>query len=267
MSTAITDHSASHGFGDHVTPDELRARIEEIRSLNERLDGIELLIGTESNILPDGSPDYADDLLAELDWVIASVHLVRDGPPGDDRPRGGGRRAPVHRRDRAPDRRKIETRAPYEIDMERVIEAAARTGIDDRGQRRAGSARHERDPRPRGGARRRPRAGQLRRALVRNFELRYGIATARRAWLTAGDVANTRSWAEFARCASAPARDAGTPRRSPACARAGSAARATCGRRRRAASRSSIAWTAASWSTTRCPDHRATAATAATWGR
>ena len=42
--------------------------------MNERLDGIELLIGTESNILTDGSPDYPDDLLAELDWVIASVH-------------------------------------------------------------------------------------------------------------------------------------------------------------------------------------------------
>src|SRR5215208_3494586 len=71
---AITDHSASHGFGDNVTPDQLWARIEEIRALNERLEGIELLIGTESNILPDGSPDYPDDLLAALDWVIASVH-------------------------------------------------------------------------------------------------------------------------------------------------------------------------------------------------
>src|ERR671923_2262193 len=71
---AITDHSASHGFGDHVTPDELRARIEEIHALNERLEGIEVLIGTETNILPDGSLDYPDELLAQLDWVIASVH-------------------------------------------------------------------------------------------------------------------------------------------------------------------------------------------------
>ena len=41
---------------------------------NEKIDGIELLAGTEVNILPDGAPDYEDDLLAELDWVIASVH-------------------------------------------------------------------------------------------------------------------------------------------------------------------------------------------------
>ena len=55
---AVTDHSASHGFGDHVTPEALEARIEEIVALNERLDGITILAGTESNILPDGSLDY-----------------------------------------------------------------------------------------------------------------------------------------------------------------------------------------------------------------
>src|SRR3954463_13766672 len=48
---AITDHSASHGFGNHVTPDELRAQIERVRALNERTEGIEVLIGTETNIL------------------------------------------------------------------------------------------------------------------------------------------------------------------------------------------------------------------------
>src|SRR3954452_2104140 len=71
---AITDHSESHGFGNHVTADELRAQIERVRELNERLDGLELLIGTEANIHTDGTVDYDDDLLAELDWVIASVH-------------------------------------------------------------------------------------------------------------------------------------------------------------------------------------------------
>jgi DNA polymerase (family 10) len=69
---AITDHSASHGFGDHVDADTLRARIEEIRALNERTDGFEVLIGTECNILPDGSLDYADDLLAQLEASLAA---------------------------------------------------------------------------------------------------------------------------------------------------------------------------------------------------
>src|SRR3954447_23817573 len=70
---AITDHSASHGFGNNVTPDALKARIEEIRALNETLDDFDVLVGTETNVLPDGSLDYDDDLLAQLDWVVASV--------------------------------------------------------------------------------------------------------------------------------------------------------------------------------------------------
>ena len=45
-----------------------------MRAVDERLDGIELLAGSEVNILPDGSLDYDDELLAELDWVIARVH-------------------------------------------------------------------------------------------------------------------------------------------------------------------------------------------------
>ena len=84
---AVTDHSASHGFGDHVTPEALEARIEEVHALNAPLDGFELLAGTEVNILPDGSLDYDDELLARLDWVIASVHTSFSmGEQRDDRP-------------------------------------------------------------------------------------------------------------------------------------------------------------------------------------
>src|SRR5206468_5243658 len=46
---AITDHSATHGFGNHVTPEALRAQIEHVRAVSETLDGLELLIGTEAN--------------------------------------------------------------------------------------------------------------------------------------------------------------------------------------------------------------------------
>ena len=69
---AITDHSASFGFGDDLSPDRLREHVERIRATD--VDGIELLAGSEVNILPDGSLDYDDDVLAELDWVVASVH-------------------------------------------------------------------------------------------------------------------------------------------------------------------------------------------------
>ena len=73
---AITDHSASFGFGDEVSPDRLREQIERIRELSQTdaVGGLELLAGSEVNILPDGSLDYDDELLAELDWVVASVH-------------------------------------------------------------------------------------------------------------------------------------------------------------------------------------------------
>ena len=69
---AITDHSATHGFGNDVQADALLRRLEEIRSLPDL--GITVLAGTETNVLPDGSVDYADDVLEQLDWVIASLH-------------------------------------------------------------------------------------------------------------------------------------------------------------------------------------------------
>jgi DNA polymerase (family X) len=196
---AITDHSATHGFGDHVTEDHLRARIEEIRGLNERLDGFELLIGTETNILPDGSPDYPDDLLAELDWVIASVHTSFAMPRREMTARMvAAVEHPLVDALGHPTGRKIEQRRPYEVDMEKVIEAAARAGtmieINGSPNRRDLNDVH---------ARAAAEAGV--RILVNSDahstsefdQLRYGIATARRAWLTSDQVANTRTWKEF----------------------------------------------------------------------
>src|SRR5215210_3308503 len=74
---AITDHSATHGFGNDVQADALLERVEEIRELNEtRYAGkrFRVLAGSEVNILPDGSLDYDDEVLEQLDWVVASVH-------------------------------------------------------------------------------------------------------------------------------------------------------------------------------------------------
>jgi DNA polymerase (family 10) len=196
---AITDHSATHGFGDDVSPERLEERIEEIRELNERLEGFELLIGTETNITPDGTPDYPDELLERLDWVIASVHtsFQMDEQAMTERVVAAVEHPWVDAIGH-PTGRKIETRQPYSIDMERVIEAAARTGtmieINASPDRRDMNEIH---------ARAAAAAGV--HVLIdsdahsaRNFELRrYGIATARRAWLTADQVANTRPWAEF----------------------------------------------------------------------
>jgi DNA polymerase (family 10) len=198
---AVTDHSASHGFGNHVTPEMLETRIEEIAALNDRLEGkLRVLAGTESNILPDGSLDYPDELLQRLDWVIGSVHtsFAMDEAAMTERMIAAVEHpwldAIGH-----PTGRKIEMRPPYAIDMTAVIAAAAQNGtmieINAAPDRRDMNESH---------ARAAAEAGVL--VLVdsdahsaRNFELlKYGIATARRAWLTVDQVANTRSWEEFA---------------------------------------------------------------------
>ena len=182
---AITDHSASFGFGDEVSPDRLREQIARIRATE--VDGIELLAGSEVNILPDGSLDYPDELLAELDWVIASVHssfrmsadvmtdrIVRaiEHPLVDAIGHLSGR--------------KLERRAPYSFDLERVIDAAARTGtmleINSNPDRRDLSDLHARAAAAAGI----PIVINSDAHRVGGFEVaRYGIATARRAWLTA----------------------------------------------------------------------------------
>ena len=55
-----------------MSPERLREQIARVRAAG--IDGIQLLAGSEVNILPDGSLDYPDELLVELDWVVASVH-------------------------------------------------------------------------------------------------------------------------------------------------------------------------------------------------
>jgi DNA polymerase (family 10) len=191
---AITDHSASFGFGDEVAPSRLLEQIERIHSTE--VDGIELLAGSEVNILPDGTLDYDDELLAALDWVVASVHSSLRMPAAAMTERIV--RAVEHPLVDAlghPSGRKIEARAPYAFDLERVIEAALRTGtmleINASPNRRDLA-----DPPARAAA----AAGV---PIVINCDAhrtggfgaaRYGVATARRAWLTAAEVANTKPW-------------------------------------------------------------------------
>jgi DNA polymerase (family X) len=198
---AVTDHSASHGFGNDVPADRLRQRIEEVRDLDRGLPRFRLLAGSEVNVLPDGSLDYPDDLLAELDWVVASVHTSF---------RMGERRM-TERVLTAIEHplvdcighltgRLILRRRPYQIDVERIIEAAARTGtmleINSNPNRRDLPERY---------ARLAAEAGAM---IALNTDahgvdtlpnMAYGVATARRAWLTADQIANTRTWRAFSK--------------------------------------------------------------------
>jgi DNA polymerase (family 10) len=196
---AITDHSASHGFGDHVTAERLWERIEEVRVWNKGKRGFRLLAGSEINIGLDGSLDYPDDLVGALDWVVASVHTsfsiskremtervltAIENPQVDCIGHLTGRL--------------IGRREPYGIDVEAVAEAAARTGtmleINGNPNRRDLSDRHAR------------LAVDAGATIVLNTDahgvdtlgnMAYAVATARRAWLTAADVANTKPWAGF----------------------------------------------------------------------
>jgi DNA polymerase (family 10) len=198
---AITDHSASHGFGDHVTDERLWQRIEEIREWNKGKRGFRLLAGSEVNIGLDGSLDYPDDLVAALDWVVASVHTSFSISEKEmtERVLAAIENPQVNCIGHLTGRL-IGRREPYGIDVEAVAEAAARTGttieINGNPNRRDLSDRH---------ARLAVDAGVT---IVLNTDahgvdtldnMAYGVATARRAWLTAADVANTRGWRDFSR--------------------------------------------------------------------
>jgi len=196
---AITDHSASHGFGDHVTAERLWERIEEVRAWNKGKRGFRLLAGSEVNIGLDGGLDYPEDLLEALDWVVASVHTSFSISPKamSERVLSAIENPHVdcigHLTGRL-----IGRREPYGIDVEAVVEAAAGAGtmleINGNPNRRDLSEHHARLAKEAGAT------------IVLNTDahgvdtlanMAYAVATARRAWLTADDIANTRGWSQF----------------------------------------------------------------------
>jgi DNA polymerase (family 10) len=190
---ALTDHSASHGFGNEVSAEQLRRQIELVAEANARIDGIELLAGSEVNILPDGSLDYDDELLGELDWVVASMHTSFS--MSEEKMTARMITAIEHPLVRAighPTGRLIERRAPYAIDLEAVFETAAKSGtlleINGNPDRRDLSDVHARAA-ARAGVRLVIDSDAHRISTLAN--MRWGVATARRAWLTRADVANT----------------------------------------------------------------------------
>jgi DNA polymerase (family 10) len=200
---AITDHSASHGFGNDVSPDELRRQIELVHEANDSIEGIELLAGSEVNILPDGSLDYDDELLGELDWVIASMHTsFRMGEQDMTERMITAIEHPMVDAIGHPTGRLISRREPYAIDLHAVFAAAARTGtmleINGNPDRRDLDDVHARAA-ARAGVQIVIDSDAHRIATLEN--MRWGVATARRAWLTSAEVANTRPWRELAKLA------------------------------------------------------------------
>ncbi len=198
---AVTDHSASHGFGDHVTPGMLEERIDEIAELNERIATrrFRVLAGSEVNILTDGSLDYEDSLLERLDWVVASVHTsFRMTRENMTKRMVAAVEHPLVDCLGHPSGRMLLRREGYDFDVEAVVEAAANAGtmieINGNPNRRDLSEQNARLAAD-AGVKICLNTDAHRISTLAN--MRYGVANARRAWLTKAEVANTRPWGEF----------------------------------------------------------------------
>jgi DNA polymerase (family 10) len=197
----ISDHSPSLRVANGLSEDNLRIHVAHIRAFNERSHGFALLAGTECDILPDGTMDYPDSVLKELDYVIGGVHQRLKQPEKEMTARILRALDNEHVDILAhPMTRKIGQREPIAVDMEKVIEAAADTGTvleingyPDRSDLNGAYAKLAKER----GAKLivdtdSHTTGQL-------DYMRLGVGLARRGWLTRDDVVNTRSREEILR--------------------------------------------------------------------
>jgi DNA polymerase (family 10) len=190
---AITDHSKSLGVANGLTVERLRKQHKEIAALRKRLPkGFVLLHGSEVEILADGRLDYPDDVLAELDLVIASLHTSLRQSREKVTARLLAAIANPHVDIIAhPTGRLIGEREGADLDMDRVLEAAAKSGvileINANPQRLDLNDIHAR------------RAIEMGIPLAINTDAHhpdhlafrnYGVGVARRAWVTAEQVVN-----------------------------------------------------------------------------
>ncbi len=188
----LTDHS------HYLREGRMEAQWEEIAAVNERVEPFRVLRGVEANIRVDGQLDVPDELLAELDWVVASLHSAFDRSP-TERLLAAIEHPHVHCIGHLTGR-KIGRREGGRVDVERVVARAAETGtaleinshpdrldMRDVHARLAGEAGVLVPVNTDAHA-----AGELELA-------EYGVAQARRAWLTKEQVLNTRAWDEIVR--------------------------------------------------------------------
>jgi DNA polymerase (family 10) len=193
------DHSRSLKVANGLSPARLKKKIEAVRKADERYEDIHLLCGSEVDILKDGSLDYDDGLLAELDLVVASVHTSFSI----------GERAMTDRIVRAmnnphvntighPTGRILNRRDPYEVDVSRLIKEAVSTNTalelnsyPDRLDLRVPYVRE---------------AVEAGTRLTIDTDahdedalsfMRFGVAQARRAWVERESVINCLPWPEF----------------------------------------------------------------------
>jgi DNA polymerase (family X) len=196
---AITDHSRALAMANGLDERGALEHAARIRALNGRVDGLTVLAGIECDILPDGRLDLSEDCLAELDFVVASVHSAF----------GQDEAAMTDRLLRAlscpwvdvlghPTGRLLLRREGYRLRLEQVVEAAARLGvaleINAQIDRLDLSDVHARLARDRGA---RIIISTDAHAPAALGWMRWGVTVARRAWLRPDDVLNTRPVDDF----------------------------------------------------------------------
>jgi DNA polymerase (family 10) len=198
---AITDHSKNLAFANGLDDKRAVAHIQRIREANTKIDGITIFAGIEVDILADGDLDLSDDVLAQMDVVIASVHSVFNQEPAKMTERllkavGNPNTSIIGH----PTGRLQLRRDAYHFDMDAVLTAAAKRKVamelNSYPDRLDLNDVHLRQAKQRGVK------------IVINTDshhtshldkIRYGILQARRAWLTKGDVLNTLPAERFAK--------------------------------------------------------------------
>ena len=193
---AITDHSPPMGWG--VKPENFRKLIREIRQVSERL-GFPILAGIEVDIAPDGSLHMDEDILRQLDIVIASVHSAMKMSREEMTKRiVKAMENPLVHILGHPTGRLINQRPPYEVDLEALVERARQTGValeingsPERLDLNDENARYAKE------------AGVLLSLGTDAHHddhldfMRFAVAVARRAWCEPANILNTRSYEQL----------------------------------------------------------------------
>ncbi|MFO8006559.1 MAG: DNA polymerase/3'-5' exonuclease PolX [Candidatus Brocadiia bacterium] len=192
---ASTDHTRRVSMANGMDEDGLREQADKIRELNESLDDLWLMAGVEVDILKDGELDLGEDVLAEMDWVIASVHYDRsmDEEQMTERLLKAVRSGVVHCLAH-PLGRIIGEREPISFDLDAVLEACRENDVWVEI-----NAQPDRLDLPDTHVRRALEAGcgltistDAHKVGDLDF-MRFGVYTARRGWVEKGDVLNTLS--------------------------------------------------------------------------
>ncbi|GAK09730.1 DNA polymerase/3'-5' exonuclease PolX [Geomicrobium sp. JCM 19038] len=195
----ITDHSKYLQVANGLTEERLLRQIEEIKAVNEEVDGIHIFAGTEMDIKPDGTLDFDDEILSQLDFVIASIHssFQQSQETLHERLDSALNNPYVHLIAH-PTGRIIGQRPGYDVDVDWLIERASETNTalelnanPNRLDLTADSLRKARDK----GVRVAVNTDAHRKEMLNHMSV--GVSTCKKAFLTREDVINTYSLEQF----------------------------------------------------------------------